>query len=86
MKLRKICLALLGLGFASGALCAEVTDLRSAVENTVVNNPEVQVKWRTFRQSTEEIGIGRSEFFPTVDVNYKYASRIVAMSFCEPRS
>ncbi|EEG10135.1 TolC family outer membrane protein [Pseudogulbenkiania ferrooxidans] len=73
MKLRKICLALLGLGFASGALCAEVTDLRSAVENTVVNNPEVQVKWRTFRQSTEEIGIGRSEFFPIVDVNYKYA-------------
>jgi adhesin transport system outer membrane protein len=73
MKLRKICLALLGLGFAGGALCAEVTDLRSAVENTVVNNPEVQVKWRTFRQATEEIGIGRSEFFPTVDVNYKYA-------------
>ncbi|MBI3146132.1 MAG: TolC family protein, partial [Pseudogulbenkiania sp.] len=73
MKLRKICVALLGLGLAGAAFCAEVTDIRSAVENTVVSNPEVQVKWRTFRQSVEEIGIGRSEFFPTVDLSYKYA-------------
>ncbi|WP_217450864.1 TolC family outer membrane protein [Vogesella oryzae] len=45
-------------------------ELKDAVMQTVKDNPEIGMKWYTFRASAEEKGIARADFFPTVDLSY----------------
>ncbi len=56
------------------ALCgnAQAADLKSAVEKTIAQNPEVRFSFHQFRQAAEEKGVGRAGFLPVIDVNYTW--------------
>jgi adhesin transport system outer membrane protein len=43
--------------------------LKEAVQAAVLKSPEVQARWHAFRESSEEIGVARGEFFPKVDLS-----------------
>ncbi|WP_160797723.1 TolC family outer membrane protein [Craterilacuibacter sinensis] len=68
--MKRTSLALL-FALASGtALSASAADLKSAVEKTIINNPEVRFRWHEFRAAAEEQGLGRAGYLPTLDVGY----------------
>jgi adhesin transport system outer membrane protein len=50
---------------------AHAFGLSDAVQSAIRNNPEVLVKLHEFRGADEDIGVGRADFLPTVDVSYE---------------
>ena len=70
--MKKLTLAVLGaLGVGLTHFAGAVT-LGEAVEKTVLNNPEVRFSWHEFRAASEEQGIGRAGYLPTLDLGYDW--------------
>lgn len=65
MKLKT--LALLLITCSSTATFA-ASNLRDAVEQTVLRNPEVRAKWLAFRAAGNEQDVARGNYYPKIDV------------------
>lgn len=65
MKLKPLTLLLLACGSTAtfGA-----SNLRDAVEQTVLRNPEVRAKWLSFRAAGNEQDVARGNYFPQIDL------------------
>jgi adhesin transport system outer membrane protein len=44
-------------------------DLKEAVQEAAVRNPEVVSKWHAYREATENIGVARGGYWPKVDLS-----------------
>lgn len=65
MKLKTLALLLITCG--STATFA-ASNLRDAVEETVLRNPEVRAKWLSFRAAGNEQDVARGNYYPKIDV------------------
>ncbi|MBM9889734.1 MULTISPECIES: TolC family outer membrane protein [Deefgea] len=65
MKLKTLALLLITCG-SSTTFAA--SNLRDAVEQTVLRNPEVRAKWLAFRAAGNEQDVARGNYYPKIDV------------------
>nr|WP_314901802.1 TolC family outer membrane protein [uncultured Deefgea sp.] len=65
MKLKTLALLLITCG-SSASYAA--SNLRDAVEQTVLRNPEVRAKWLSFRAAGNEQDVARGNYYPKIDV------------------
>jgi adhesin transport system outer membrane protein len=64
-------LVLAVLAFQAGhALAAAHLTLQDVVQKVVLSNPEVLVKWHTFKSAAGEVDVARAGFLPKIDYTY----------------
>jgi adhesin transport system outer membrane protein len=64
-------LVLAVLAFQAGhALAAAHLTLQDVVQKVVLSNPEVLVKWHTFKAAVGEVDVARAGFLPKIDYTY----------------
>lgn len=57
------------LAVVSGhAVAAETTTFKEAVQQAVLQSPEVTSRWHAYKAADEEIGVARGSFLPSVDL------------------
>jgi adhesin transport system outer membrane protein len=57
------------LNFASVEAHAQSVDLKSVTQSTIETNPDVQVRWNTFKAARNEVDGARGGWRPRVDLN-----------------
>ncbi|MDR0777548.1 MAG: TolC family outer membrane protein [Azonexus sp.] len=57
------------LAVASGHAAAETTTFQEAVQQAVLQSPEVTARWHAYKAADEEIGVARGGFLPSLDLS-----------------
>jgi adhesin transport system outer membrane protein len=52
-----------------GTAYAQPITVKEAAQEAVLRNPEVQAKWHAFKEATENVGIARGRYYPSLDLN-----------------
>jgi len=78
--------SLLALMVGAGAPVAQAIELQDAVQQTIVNNPEVRLKLHQFQNAQAEQGLGLAGFFPTADLSYTHGRELAPRDKQERRS
>ncbi|QLG89257.1 TolC family outer membrane protein [Chitinibacter bivalviorum] len=65
MKLKPLVMFMM---LATAPLSFAATTMKDAVEQTVLKNPEVRAKWLSYKASSDEQDVARSNYYPRVDI------------------
>lgn len=48
---------------------AQPISIKDAAQEAVLRNPEVQAKWHAYKEATENVGIAKGRYYPSLDLN-----------------